>query len=83
MVSCNKNAAPGVQMAPGSLSLRCLQRPLRLNCGVLPAGRESIPTGSGFVGWQVSPEALLKGVSGKDSFSLFMIRSAAQFRGSV
>lgn len=54
MVSCNKNAAPGVQMAPGSLSLRCLQRPLRLNCGVLPAGRESIPSGSGFVGWQVS-----------------------------
>lgn len=56
MVSCNKNPARCVQMAPGSLSLSlsCSQRPLRLNCGVLPACRESISTGSGFVGWQVS-----------------------------
>lgn len=54
MVSCNKNGAPGIQMAPGSLSLACSQQPLRLNCGVLPVCNESISTGGGFVGWQVS-----------------------------
>lgn len=60
MVLCNKNAFPGVQMAPSSLSLGCSQRPLRLNCGVLPAGRESISTGSGFVGWQVSSRGTIE-----------------------